>query len=192
MTAETRFMRTDQHTINGLTAYKLGRTSGGSEVHVQHAQGSSWAQWGVRVFIRHPDGSEEEQTYSYEPEATVLRISPGQSLLSANWDFGGYWGMLPCDALVIRVYSREGISGDWDLDGEFISENLGYASLEPCTWTFRYYVNTTWDNIRGIKFMCVAGGSTLTRVENIDYVEGEACVLPGGVMLRRLRLGVGL
>jgi len=138
MTVETRYLRSDQHTVNGLTAYVLGTSQTTSFLsRTQTFSGSPTVEWGIRVWRRAADGTETEVT-SGTPVAVVSRAYDGSGLQSATWNCP-QTSMADTDAIVVRVYVRGG--GSWILLETFITEQLGAGQLDAATWTVYYWTS---------------------------------------------------
>ena len=120
---ETRYMRSDQHTINGLTAYKLDITQTSSNVFVgQNYVGDDFesGSWGIRVWKRTTSGAETEVT-SGAPQAQVSRVSKSSGIQSATWVCPQTTLNLIPDSTVVRVYIRIN-SFSWVLKATFTTQ----------------------------------------------------------------------
>jgi len=142
MPAETRYMRSDQHTVNGLTAYILGlsNTTAAASENISRTGIYNYCA-GVRVWKRTSGGTETEITAG-SPAAVVQHSGTGTVLLSATWNCPGS-PLNSTDAIVVRVYHRIGTDVDWTLAAEFTTEQLGASSLDSATWTVYYNVTRT-------------------------------------------------
>jgi len=142
MPVETRYMRSDQHTVNGLTALVLGLTNTATYSRfADSGSDSPRVYWGIRVWKREADGTETEVTAG-TPVAVVSRTS-GSGVQSATWDCP-QTALNSDDAVVVRVYSRVG-SGAWNARATFITEQLGASQLDSATWTVYYYTGYTYN-----------------------------------------------
>jgi len=141
MPVETRFMRSDFHTVNGLNARKLliEQSSSSASYSYQYS-GEVTGYWGVRVFVRHEDGSETEITGG-SAVAVVSRSSDGSGLQSATWNCPET-SLAETDAIVVRVYSDNN-NPPTTLRTTFITEQLGASKLDAATWTIHYYTQRT-------------------------------------------------
>ena len=138
---QTRYMRSDSHVINGLSAYQWG-TSQSSNFLELNEQSARWSgdltvEWGIRVWIRHADSSETEVTNG-NPQA-VVTISSGDTGTSMEVE---YWtptpeDMVVTDSIVIRVYME--IGGTSYSPVEFTTEQLGAIKLLDEQWTIYYH-----------------------------------------------------
>jgi len=172
MPVETRYMRGDQHTVNGLTAYILGTTQSDVEqVHKRGFSGNVGIEWGIRVWKRKSDGTEEEITNG-TPVAIVSRGADGEGIQSATWTCP-QTSLSSTDAIVVRVYVRE-LGGSWYLHAEFITEQLGASSLDGATWTVYYYTYRRYNALFDITDAWFYWGTTdkNSRIENFSWSVG--------------------
>jgi len=139
MPTETRYFRSDQHTVNGLSAYKLLTTESAAEASAYEYSTVSYFRWGIRVWKRASDGTETEIT-SGEPVAVVARTEVGEGMQSNTWNCPET-SLASTDAIVVRVYIYH--DGAWHEKAEFITEQLGAQSLDAATWTVYYYTRLT-------------------------------------------------
>lgn len=169
---ETRYMRSDTQTINGLTAYKLG-TAQSSSQYSSAATGSSEDSytWGIGVWKRDSAGTETEIT-SGTPVAQVSGSSTG--LKSATWSCP-QTSLASTDAIVTRVYVNVS-GGAWTLKVTFITEQVGASQLDSATWTVYYYISYTVSVKLDISSsMFRFGISTYnSRIENFTWSEAPA------------------
>jgi len=136
MPVETRYFRGDQHTINGLTAYVLGTAQTDTSTNIgalNDLEANMPSSVGVRVFVRHADGSEDELTDGTYNEIMVQRTHAGSGIQTVAWDCPET-PLDPTDAihLSVRVYVSRGTSTYAD----FVTEQLGATQLDAATWTF--------------------------------------------------------
>jgi hypothetical protein len=192
MVAETRYMRSDSHVINGLDALKLLTSNTSSMVDgTTAASGNLTLYWGIRVWVRHADESEDEIT-SGTPVAQVSRAAVGSGMQSNTWDCPET-ALNNTDAIVVRVYIK---FSDWWLAGFFITNQAqnwdSPTQLDSATWTVHYHTERTYDsklNMTGGHFRYGHVDTHNSRIENYTWSEGGA---PPAVVLRRLLVGVGL
>jgi hypothetical protein len=136
-----RYMRSDTKTVNGLSAYFLNATETTS-----YASQSDWgygrgATWGIRAWIRHANGVEQEISLDGQtgtPCATVTRAT-GSGMLSATTSVS-QTPMQTTDSIVVRVYFKTPNS-DWMQVTAYTTEQLGATTLVGTSWTVYYY---TW------------------------------------------------
>jgi hypothetical protein len=164
-----RYMRSDTQTINGLGAYVLNVPESTTSNSVyQGGIGSGWS-WGIRAFVRHSDGSEQEISLNGQtgtPEAVVYN---GNGLLSVTVSVS-QTSLQPTDSLVIRVYAAVGNSG-WTLKVTFTTEQLQATTLQAATWTVYYYVTGVYNRHLGITGSTFYWGTTTyeSRIQNLLY-----------------------
>lgn len=140
MPVETRYMTRILHTINGLTAYKLGTTQSAPWVTAEWAMPPFplTSYFGIRVWKRSVDESETEITAG-TPVAIVSRSGAGSGYQSNTWDCPET-ALASKDAIVVRVYHRfEGYDWDEAVVPKFITEQLGAENLDAATWTVIYW-----------------------------------------------------
>ena len=139
-------MRSDKHTVNGLEAYILGTTESASLEEVTGCtvdKSTESFHIGIRVYIRHADGSETEVT----PGSTVAiaELPTGAdttTTISGTWDCPDT-SLSDTDAIVVRVRCVCGTGwteGAATTIAEFITEQLGATKLDASTWTVYYRV----------------------------------------------------
>lgn len=166
---QTRFMRGDKHTVNGLEAYKLKASqSTSSKTVTKYASGSKTVYWGIRVWKRLSNGTETEITGG-TPVAQVSRSSNGQGMQSNTWNCS-QTPLEDTDAMVVKVYVKFG-SGSWQLCCTFITEELEASQLDPAQWTVYYYTHryyTLWSKTTSGSFKW--GTTTYnSRIANYEY-----------------------
>jgi len=142
-TAVTLYFVNEQHTINGLSAYKLNETNSNSYTFVSYCkEGGSYTVWvAVRVWLRHSSESETELTDGTY-NVNVSRSSAGQGIQTVNWNCP-QTAVSSGDALVIRVYLKVGSSA-WQKKATFITDQLDWKVLESATWTFHLYTHRVY------------------------------------------------
>ncbi len=171
MTVETRYFRSDSHTVNGLTARKLGTTQSSnytSEIISSYEGNVQVAQYlGMRVWRRDVNGSETELT-----GGSVEAVASGStSGLKSGTRSQVSVSMVETDSIVIRVYADD-FSPPSTLRDTFTTEQLGAKRLDAATWTVCYYL-----------FRLYAGGMTTysfrfgtatynSRVDNFAWSSG--------------------
>ncbi len=167
-----RYMRSDTQTVNGLNAYKLNiPQSNSSASNTQYGDGSR-AYWGIRAWVRHSNGTEQEinlDTQTGTPKAVVSRGS-GSGLQSATVTVA-QTGLQPTDSLVVRVYTKVGTDSDWTLSATFTTEQLQATALQATTWTIYYYTYAHWNKYTETETAKLYWGTTTynTRIQNLQY-----------------------
>lgn len=165
------YMRSDQHTVNNATMYKLveNHTQTGSSVNcsITDPENEACCYWGVRVWRRSEAGVETEIT-SGSPVAVVSRGASGLGLQSATWDCPNT-NLSSTDCLVVRVYYKF----DWTSYtqcGQFISLQLNATSLEARTWTVYYYTQRSYSSATHKTTMYYYWDNGYdSRIENVVY-----------------------
>ena len=136
------YMRGDQHTVNGLTAYQLAANQSDIAKYTSNgAQGSRTVYWGTRVWVRHENGTEAEITAG-TPVAIVSRGSSGQGIQFTTWSCPET-NLTTTDAIIVRIYMKLG-TDSWSQAATFITEQLNTTKLEQATWTVYYYTKRTY------------------------------------------------
>lgn len=175
MPVEIRYFRSDSHTINGLTARILGLSlSGAGDYITQRSQAlflPDSCSCGVRVYVRHADGSRDELTTDISAIVS-LGYPTSKSLHSATWDCP-LTSLSPTDAIEVEIWMSDGYSG-WVLQDTWITEQLNATQLDASTWTFYYWLEASYSYnpvigyyIFGITFYF--DGSDDSRIENFSY-----------------------
>lgn len=173
-TTETRYMRSDQHTVNGLTAYRLDLTQSDSWIGrtLHHSASYSVPNIGIRVWKRQADGTETEITSG----TPVAQATMGQTLTyySATWDCPET-SLADTDAIVVRVYGRTA-GNTWSLLETFTTEQLDATQLDSATWTIYYFGDCIYNFYFGYYILHFYFGSSdrSSRIEGFSYTVGEA------------------
>jgi len=169
MTSETRYMRSDQHTINGLTAYKLSTTQSASSIYASRTiMGEVSGYWGIRVWKR-PSGGVETEITSGSPVAIVSRSSDGYGLQSNTWSCP-QTSLESTDAIVVRVYHGNTNPPQY-LARTFITEQLNASQLDVALWTVYYYTYRSYDagtDITTLRFYHGSSGYN-SRIEDFTW-----------------------
>ena len=164
MPTETRYMRSDQHTVNGLTAYKLGleQTTAYAYVEVGY-QGSAAAYFDIEIAVRHADGTETE-------------LLPWTQFASRTVTGGGFQtynfncpqtSLSATDAIVVRLRAR---NAGGSAVATFITEQLGASGLPATTWTFYAYTYCYRSGTESYADIYFGSSTYNTRVENFQWV----------------------
>jgi len=189
MPIETRYMTTDRHTVNGLTAYKLALTQTALPLSCLVSDPDLYDEirYGIRVFIRRSGGSEIEVTGGV-PVAVVIRIIEGDSIMSATWNCPEY-NLFATDAILVRVYGNIDLTGwfQWYQNegtsppynpAEFITEQLGGATLDATTWTVYYFTSFHWQGGLDLYRFQFGHTSYNSRIEGFSWTSGAPAVVP--------------
>ncbi|MHA1976305.1 MAG: archaellin/type IV pilin N-terminal domain-containing protein [Candidatus Hodarchaeales archaeon] len=137
---ETRFLKSNAATVNGLTAYDLGTDLTGSIAVFDQSSAVSGDQaitWGIRVYVRHSDTSETEITSGMV--ATVARGAGGDAagIQPGNW-LCPQTALSPTDSIVIEFWYQIGGNSP-AIHTEFTTPQLGATQLDASTWSLFYY-----------------------------------------------------
>jgi len=134
MPVETRYARSDQVTVNGLTAYSLGTANTSTESYLSQSYGASEYAWYADCIVRRQNGSEVVLGSSV---AQVLRSASGEGAQQATWSCP-QTTLNATDSVHVRFWIEEHV--DWTTKSrDFTTEQLNAAQLDAATWTFTYY-----------------------------------------------------
>jgi hypothetical protein len=156
-------MRSDQHTVNGLTAYKLGltQTTVAASIDVDY-EGSAGAYFDIEIAVRHADGTETEllpwTQFAY-------RTTTGEGIQSYNFNCPSTT-LAPTDAIVVRLRARN-VGGS--VTATFITEQLGASGLPAATWTFYVYTGCYRSTAISSAYIWWGTSTYNTRVENFQW-----------------------
>jgi hypothetical protein len=141
----TRYLRSDTHSVNGLTGRKLDTDLTGSvttEIY-RTAVAVASADFGVRFFRRLADGTEVEIISSGTPIIVGTRIAIGDGLQSVDISVPEI-ALNSTDAIIVRCYYRNpATTGSWSQLGwttpNWITPRLNATKLSATTWTVYLY-----------------------------------------------------
>jgi len=173
--SETRFMRGDQHTVNGLLAYALNTTQSSTEKYVKKSLNLlKDAYWGIRVYKRDSEGTETQITS--DVVAVVTRSSAGSGIQSNTWNCPET-ALDSTDAIVVKVYHKW-TAGSWVEIAKFTTPQLGAETLDSSTWTVYYWTKQQYSGFpipRGVDSWFYWGTSTYnSRIVGFDWTEATA------------------
>jgi len=176
MPVETRYMRSDLQTVNGLTACILGLTQSAQEAQTSAYCSGIPTYTGVRawIYIRDANGNE-----TLLGSCEVRRTGDGEGLQSVEWSCPQK-SLNPTDAIVVRAVAFAG--GTESPVHPFITEQLGTTILNAVTWTFwlwnqRYYDSKLDQTYSYFRYGIIDYNS---RIENFTYGEAPPPVVWGG------------
>jgi len=134
---ETRYFRSDTHTVNNLAARKLGTAQSSSYVSetISSYEGNvQVTQYlGIKVWKRDAGGNETDLT-----GGSVGAIASGStSGLKSGTRSQASEDLVETDCIVIRVYADD-FSPPSTLKDSFVTEQLGAQSLDAASWTAYY------------------------------------------------------
>jgi hypothetical protein len=165
-----RYMRGDTQTINGLNAYVLNIPESTNCSSVTQSGEDGAPSWGIRVWVRHSNGTETEVVLDGQtgtPEAIVSRSS-GSGIQTATTSVS-QTALQSTDSLVVRVYVRLGVDSDWTLCATFTTEQLQASTLQTATWTVYYYTQASFNRLSGYTGTFYWGNTYNSRVQNLQY-----------------------
>lgn len=144
---ETRFMTTDQHTVNDFTADILGLEQSNLQNDDEKTEegdsdsGELPVEWGTRFFILREDGSTEEITDpTQDPVAIVSRAGTeeDEGIQSETYQMPET-ELKPEDALMSQVYIQVGDTGFEEVSDSHITESLDAAKIQEGEIEVFYY-----------------------------------------------------
>jgi hypothetical protein len=137
MPIETRYMRSDQHTVNGLLAYKLGTSQSATLlsvlINVYDRNVYVTQYFGIKVWKRDVNGVE-----TLIADIGAIASASSSGLISGTINIP-LISLNSTDAIVVEVYADD-FSPPTTLRATFITEQLGAQSLNASTWTVYYYL----------------------------------------------------
>lgn len=167
---ETRYMRSNTQTINGLLAYVLGLSQSTTLLYTVVGSNET-VTFAVDAAIRHSNGSETSIGTKVAQAIHNKTYLSGKFEVDGTFDISPAQAMVSTDSIVIRVYGKIG-SGSWNLLRTFTSEQLGASQLNAVTWTVHYagfevYLPKTETSIYSFYF----GSSTYnSRITNFTWI----------------------
>jgi len=175
---ETRYLRSDQQTVNGLTAYKLSTTQSSSlssvtiNTYIGLSEVYVTQYLGIRVWKRDSNQVETEITSG---TAVAIASSDVNGLINAIWACI-QTVLTSSDSIVVRVYADD-FSPPTTLRRTFTTEQLGASQLDSVTWTVYYYLGRTssYNSKTGlwrVTYTFRHGSTTYnSRIENFQWRE---------------------
>ena len=166
-----RYLRSDTQTINGLSAYKLNIPESTSSASVTQSGDGHGASWGIRAWVRHSNGVEQEISLDGQtgtPKAVVYRT--GGSGMQSNTVTVAQTALQQTDSLVVRVYAKVGTS-DWVASATFTTEQLQASTLKATTWTLYYYTYAYYYRTYNFTASTFYWGTTTynSQIQNLQY-----------------------
>ena len=184
MPVETRYFRSDTHTVNTLEVKILGTSksgNGGSEE--VDWQSTTQQDAYVRLYV---DKVLEDGTQVHICEGATVTISPNETAVKSAGLSVPETSLNTTDAILVEVqYSTDGETwtglSSVTLGADWITEQLGATILNAATWTVYYdldyestYSPFTRRYTNYLRFRY--DGDYQSRIENFTY--GEAIVPP--------------
>jgi len=204
MTVETRYMRNERLTVNGLLSFVLGTsntTSSNTATIGSFAYPPAQHVYvGIRVWKRTSGGVETEIT-----------AGSAVAVVDLVWDYAGSHSWLPAsatwncpqtslattDSIIVRVYGNVGVNPPTTLlkeqdgyDCAFQTEQLGASSLDSATWTVNYYIDESYSPVTKKQTWSFSFGTSNANSNIANFTWTPA--LPASVASKRLLVGVGL
>ena len=168
---QTRYFRTDQSTINTITAYNLALNDTTSPLSAGYGGFGIFfgsAYYGIRVWKVSSVGGLTEITAG-TPVAQVSRSSAGSGEQTNTWSCPST-SLVATNAILVAWYFSYDDGGSWTLAGNSITEQLNANSLSAVTWTVSYWTYYATD-VQG-DVMSISWGDYSTyycRIANFTY-----------------------
>lgn len=175
----TLYFRSDQHTINGLVAYKLlaanSSSSGSFSATQSNAMGSSH-EWWSSIYIRHANSS--------ETTLGTVKAYHNESLGLGNtyYEFEETWESIKTLVVstdAIKIVETVRVNSSVSNTRTFITEQLGFkGTLNVSTWTFHKHGQaegwqTGWPPQGNMRTSFHHGDTTYnSNVSGIEYTPG--------------------
>lgn len=181
MPIETRYFRSDQHTVNGLTAFKLLLETSGVGLDFVLVRSGAYlgGDLGVRVWKRDVDGVETEITGGSPVAVVTFWFEEWYLEKSAVWNCPEV-ALNPTDCIVVRVYGRiPNNTGAWTLMATFCTEQLGAQVLNASPWTIYYigsYTVTGMEPKYTSRLFFHVDGAYISRITNFSWSVGVGVV----------------
>ncbi|MGM0441796.1 MAG: hypothetical protein ACQEQC_05200, partial [Elusimicrobiota bacterium] len=109
LAGEVRYMTSDEHTVNNLTAYNLATStkySVGNNIVQDLNNKNQTVKWGVRIWLLGENGGETEITNSTSAYVTRQVNNGTESGIQSSTWAPPTTSMDSSDALLIRVYAK--------------------------------------------------------------------------------------
>lgn len=168
MPVETRYHRSDKHTINTLTARKLVLTQSGTAGQIFANFSRNTTFWESDVYVRSSGGTEVQIGSNV---ATVSRSTVSEGIQSATFNCPET-ELVPTDAIRVHEKITNGPPNHQVISpgqGSFITEQLGAILLSNATWIFQRYTQHVPDPEGNLSFLRFDTVTFNTRIENFTY-----------------------
>ena len=144
MTVETRYFRSDQQTVNAVTAYVLGTSESASKLQISIGgeENSPTCYYGIKVYKVSSSGT---KTLISSGVVAIVSLAAGAAYTGtaqANWACP-LTSLAATDAVLIELYADLNINPPTTLRRTWITEQLGATQLDAATWTVYYRVSRT-------------------------------------------------
>ncbi len=152
--SETRYMRSDTHTVNTITGYKLDTAESASLLEISigsQTGGTPTCYYGIKVYKAALDGTKTPISDGVVAIASLPAGASATTTISASWTCP-QTGLNATDAVLIELYADLNVSPPTTLRRTWITEQLGAAQLNSATWTVYYRVKRTrtYDEVTGL------------------------------------------
>ncbi len=137
----TRYLRSDDHTVNQLTNGSLLTSQSGSVDSKMRSIAAIKITYstGIRVWKRDVNGVESEIT-SGTPVCVASQLKGKTGVVtSAPWNCPST-ALQPTDAVVVRVYGQFQGEGIWTELDTWITDQLSGQRVDAATWTCYFYL----------------------------------------------------
>jgi hypothetical protein len=165
---QTRYMRSDSHTVNGLGAFRLYTAQSSSTQSLNERtplfSGPLTCTWSVTAYVRHSDSS--LTPIASTKSASVTRDSDGSGLQNKTLTISEI-DLDPTDAIVIHVYMD--IGGYSYGPVTFITEQLNAEKLVAGTWNIWYYTECDQQTWRTRGIFSWGDFAHNSRIENFQF-----------------------
>ncbi|MFX0173733.1 MAG: archaellin/type IV pilin N-terminal domain-containing protein [Candidatus Hodarchaeota archaeon] len=167
---EVRYMRNQDSTTPGYMELGIAQTTNGQEIQeVQTGLYRPSVTWGIRVFIRHSNGTETEITPGSWVNTVTKSTEIGNIQSSNTWQVPET-DLDPTDAIVIRVYVEIQGYSRRELVA-FKTEELGAIKLKSSYWTVYYWTRIDYQQFgfRTRSYFGFGDSTYNSHITNIQY-----------------------
>jgi hypothetical protein len=144
MPVETRYFRSDQQTVNAVTAYVLGTSESASKLQISigSEENSPTCYYGIKVYKVSSSGT---KTLISSGVVAIVSLAAGATFTGTaqnHWDCP-LTSLAATDAVLIELYADLNTNPPTTLRRTWITEQLGATQLDAATWTVYYRVSRT-------------------------------------------------
>ena len=165
-----RYMRSDTQQVNDLSAYRLNIPQSTSPaVNTQSGSGAG-ALWGIRSWIRHSNGVEQEISLDGQTGTPKADVGGGVGGIRSSTVSVAQTALQSTDSLVVRVYVQIA-DGPWNLCATFTTEQLQSSTLRATVWTVYYYTFSSYNRVTDRTTARFYWGTTTynSRIQNLQF-----------------------
>jgi len=165
-----RYMSSDTQQVNGLSAYKLNIPQSTSSVVNTRSGSGADALFGIRAWVRHSNGVEQEISLDGQTGTPAATVWGGPAGIRSNTVSVTPTALQSTDSLVVRVYVQIG-EGPWNLCATFTTEQLHASTLKATVWTVYYYTYSSYNRLYDRTTAKFYWGTTTynSRIQNLQY-----------------------